>query len=62
MINKITANTCQVVPVETIHYPTPAPRPLFTVLNKNKIKNQFGFNIPNWIDGLERCIAADQMA
>jgi dTDP-4-dehydrorhamnose reductase len=59
MINKITANTCEVIPVETINYPTPAPRPLYTVLNKNKIKNQFGFIIPNWINGLERCIAAD---
>jgi dTDP-4-dehydrorhamnose reductase len=59
MINKFTSNTCEVIPVETIHYPTPAPRPLYTVMNKNKIKNQFGLIIPNWINGLERCIASD---
>lgn len=48
---------CKVYPIESYQYPTPAKRPPFSVLNKKKIKETFGLNIPHWRDGLRRCLA-----
>jgi len=49
---------CQVRPIETRDYPTPAQRPPFSVLNKAKIKAAFGLEIPHWRESLERCLDA----
>lgn len=43
---------CKVSPIETSDYPTPARRPHFSVLNKRKIKNAWGLEIPHWHDSL----------
>ncbi|MEE9409170.1 MAG: dTDP-4-dehydrorhamnose reductase [Polaribacter sp.] len=48
---------CNVKPIETKDYPTPAKRPHFSVLNKTKIKNDFGIEIPYWRDSLTDCIS-----
>lgn len=48
---------CAVRPLETHEYPTKATRPAYSVLNKAKIRRDFGFSIPHWMDGLKRCIA-----
>lgn len=47
---------CAVSPIETKEYPTPAKRPHFSVLNKSKIKKEFGIEIPYWKDGLYGCL------
>ena len=47
---------CNVKPIETKDYPTPAKRPHFSVLNKSKIKNDFEIDIPYWRDSLAKCI------
>ena len=47
---------CKIEPLETKQYVTRAIRPPFSVLNKSKIKNEFGISIPHWMDGLRRCI------
>jgi len=47
---------CHVKPIETKDYPSPAKRPHFSVLNKSKIKNDFGIEIPYWRDSLAKCI------
>ena len=44
---------CQVNPIESSQYPTPAARPPFSVLNKQKIKDVFGIEIPHWRDSLK---------
>ena len=49
---------CQLRPIETRDYPTPAQRPPFSVLNKAKIKASFGLQIPHWRESLERCLDA----
>jgi dTDP-4-dehydrorhamnose reductase len=48
---------CKVVPIATSDYPTPARRPPFSVLDKTKIKQAFGLEVPHWRDGLRRCLA-----
>jgi len=49
--------SCEVRPLETCEYPTKAIRPAYSVLNKAKIKRDFGIVVPHWMDGLKRCIA-----
>ena len=50
-------NTCQVSPLHTAEYPTPACRPAYSVLDKTKIKAAYGIEIPHWEESLAKCIA-----
>jgi len=43
-------------PTTTALYNAPAPRPLWSVMSKSKIKNAFKLDIPHWRDGLRRCL------
>jgi dTDP-4-dehydrorhamnose reductase len=47
---------CQVLPIESKDYPTPAARPHYSVLNKAKIKQRFNLTIPHWTEGLTSCL------
>jgi dTDP-4-dehydrorhamnose reductase len=47
---------CQVHPIETYQYPTAAQRPFYSVLNKAKLKADFGLDIPYWKDSLKTCL------
>lgn len=49
-------NTCQVRPLHTEEYPTPAARPHYSVLDKTKIKQTYGIEIPYWEDSLKACV------
>ena len=48
--------SCKVNPIESKDYPTPAPRPHYSVLNKAKIKQRFGITIPHWKESLKKCL------
>jgi dTDP-4-dehydrorhamnose reductase len=48
--------TCKINPIESKDYPTPAHRPHYSVLNKNKIKKRFNIEIPHWKEGLIKCL------
>ena len=48
--------TCNVRPLHTEEYPTRATRPHYSVLDKTKIKQTYGIEIPYWLDSLEECI------
>jgi dTDP-4-dehydrorhamnose reductase len=50
----------KVYPIRTGEYPTKATRPAFSVMDKTKIKNAFGLQIPYWRDSLTVCIKALQ--
>lgn len=47
---------CVVKPINTVDYPTPATRPLWSVMSKHKIKNNFHIVIPHWRDSLSKCV------
>ena len=49
-------STCQVNPIRSKDYPTPATRPSFSVLDKTAIKQAYGIEIPYWEDSLRECI------
>ena len=48
---------CDVKPIETLDYPTPAKRPHYGLLNKAKIKQTFDITIPYWKDSLQECLS-----
>lgn len=45
-----------IVPIPTEDYPTAATRPIYSVLDKRKIKATYGIDIPHWQDALRRCM------
>ncbi len=47
---------CKIIPIETKDYPLPAPRPSYSVMNKAKIKEELGIEIPYWKDSLFECL------
>jgi len=46
----------KIFPIETKDYPMPAARPAYSVLNKARIKEVYGVEVPYWRASLERCI------
>ncbi|MBN2611777.1 MAG: dTDP-4-dehydrorhamnose reductase [Bacteroidales bacterium] len=48
---------CKISPITTDQYPLPAPRPHYSVLNKSKIKQTLGIEIPYWKDSFRTCLA-----
>lgn len=47
---------CNVLPIESKDYPVKTKRPYYSVLNKAKIKHDFGINVPYWKESLIKCI------
>lgn len=53
-IFELSASDCQVNPIETKDYPTPAMRPYYSLMNKAKIKQALpGLVVPHWRDSLK---------
>ena len=55
-IMRMAKRECQINPIETKEYPTPASRPHYSLLNKAKIKETFQIEIPFWKDSLDKCL------
>ncbi|MDR1985215.1 MAG: dTDP-4-dehydrorhamnose reductase [Prevotellaceae bacterium] len=55
-IMKLGNKNCLVEPISTAEYPTPAQRPQYSLLSKEKIKIDYGVDVPDWKIGLEKCI------
>ncbi len=55
-IMKMAKLACKIEPIATKNYPTPATRPHFSLLNKTKIKETFGVEVPFWKDSLDICL------
>lgn len=47
---------CHIRPLHTAEYPTPAQRPHYSVLDKSKIKQTYGIEIPYWEESLAECL------
>lgn len=55
-INELVGLSCNVKPVDTSGYPTPAKRPAYSAMNKEKIKSTFGIEIKPWKESLQKCL------
>lgn len=49
-------SSCTLHPVSTDEYKTAATRPAYSILDKSKIEAAFHVVIPQWEDGLKRCL------
>lgn len=47
---------CNVLPIPSSEYPTPAKRPAYSILKTEKIERLLNWTIPSWEDGLQRCL------
>lgn len=55
-IAELTHSSCQVKPIPTSDYPTPAKRPAYSVLSKEKIQATFNLPIKDWRESLARAL------
>lgn len=57
MIAEISGHTaCDIQPCHSDEFPSPVRRPAFSVLDKTKIKQTFGFRVPYWTESLRQCM------
>ncbi len=52
--------SCPVVPCSSEEYKTAAKRPFYSVLDKSKIKREFGLTIPHWGQSLAQSLLDEQ--
>ena len=55
-ICSLLGHTCRIVPCRSEEYPTPAERPHYSVLDKSKVKRDFGIEIPYWRHSLAMAV------
>ena len=51
-IQEIGGFDCEISGIPSSHYPTPAKRPQYSLLDKSKIKNTFGVVVPEYKESL----------
>ncbi len=54
-IQSVAGLTCEVNPIQTADFPTPAKRPAYSVLDTTKIEQDLGIQIPYWESALQAC-------
>ncbi|WP_276480923.1 dTDP-4-dehydrorhamnose reductase [Paraflavitalea pollutisoli] len=55
-IKELSGSHCEVLPIPSSQYPTPAKRPSFSLLDTQKIQATYELTIPAWKDSLQRCL------
>lgn len=48
---------CELRPITSIEYPTPAARPLNSVMDCTKFVETFGVELPTWEQGFQQCLS-----
>ena len=55
-IQEIGGFECEISGIASSNYPTPAKRPMFSLLDKSKIKATFGVVVPEYKESLRKCM------
>lgn len=55
-IQEIGGFECAISGIASSNYPTPARRPMFSLLDKSKIKTIFGVEVPEYKESLKKCM------
>lgn len=55
-ISSIAGTVCDIQPCHSDEFPSKVKRPSFSVLDKTKLKRDFGSTVPYWKDSLTNCI------
>ncbi len=53
----LAGSECTVIPVRSSAYPSKVKRPAYSVLDKTRIKENYGLTIPHWRTSLNNCIS-----
>ena len=48
---------CDIQPCHSDEFPSQVKRPSYSLLDKTKVKNTFGIQVPYWTDSLKKCVA-----
>ncbi len=56
VIRDLTGSNCKINAIPTTSYPTPAKRPVYSVLDKSKITGAYGMILKDWKESLRRCL------
>ena len=57
LIGEMAGNVgCEVLPCRSSEFPSKVVRPAYSVLDKTKIKQTFGVDVPYWTDSLKACL------
>jgi len=56
-IREIRGLDCKINAIPTTAYLTPAKRPRYSILDKSKIKAQYGVEVPNWEESLQQMLS-----
>lgn len=49
-------STCRIEPCHSDEFPSRVVRPSYSVLDKTKIKQTFGIEVPYWTESLQKCL------
>ena len=49
-------NNCDIQPCHSDEFPSQVKRPAYSVLDKSKIKEKFGINVPYWFLSVKKCL------
>jgi len=55
-VNLLSGHGCKVMPCHTDEFPRKARRPHYSVLDKTKVKETFGIELPHWLSSLKDCL------
>ncbi len=55
-IKSLVQSKCEIFPIPSLQYKTPAMRPAYSILDTSKIKEMLNLEIPFWKDSLEKCL------
>jgi dTDP-4-dehydrorhamnose reductase len=55
-IQEIGGFECEISGIASSNYPTPAKRPMFSLLDKTKIKTIYGVQVPEYKESLRKCM------
>jgi dTDP-4-dehydrorhamnose reductase len=55
-IHELAGINCSIHPIETKDFVTLAKRPVYSVLNKSRIKSTYNLTIPHWLESLKKCM------
>ena len=55
-IRDLSGNVCDIRPCHSDEFPSKVRRPHFSVLDKTKVKETFGVEVPHWYVSLQKCI------
>lgn len=56
-IQYLAGNSCDIQPCHSDEFPSKVKRPVFSVLDKTKLKKDFQITIPYWKDSLKKCVS-----